>query len=127
MRTSNPRYRSAPRSQHAGAAVALLMCIGLVACTGADTPPPTAGEARTVPPLPERGDIDPGTYLVTGYTVPFEITVGEGWETSDGAHLLMEDPNHPGEGSVFLTFWPAYYVPTDACAWRGALVRVDPT
>ena len=28
---------------------------------------------------------------------------------------------------VFLTFWPAHYVPTDACAWQGALVQIDPT
>ena len=26
-----------------------------------------------------------------------------------------------------MTFWPATHVPTDACAWRGALVQVDPT
>ena len=26
-----------------------------------------------------------------------------------------------------LTFCPAHYVPTDACAWRGALVQIDPT
>ena len=28
---------------------------------------------------------------------------------------------------VFLTFWPTPYVPTDACAWRDALVHIDPT
>lgn len=28
---------------------------------------------------------------------------------------------------VLLTFWPADYVPTDACAWEGALVELDPS
>ena len=29
--------------------------------------------------------------------------------------------------AVSLTFWPATYVPTDACAWQGALVQIDPS
>ena len=45
----------------------------------------------------------------------------------DGANLFKDDPNHPGEGAVFLVFWPADYVPTDACAWQGTLVQVGPT
>ena len=28
---------------------------------------------------------------------------------------------------VYLTFWPAPYVPTDACAWQSTLVQIDPT
>jgi hypothetical protein len=47
--------------------------------------------------------------------------------TADGANLAKDDPDHPDEGAVFLTFWPADYAPTDACAWQGALVEVDPT
>ena len=87
------------RSQQVGVAVALLACVGLAACTGAETPPPhRRGEPRTVAPLPDSGDLDAGTYLVTGFTVPFEVTVPAGWETGDGANLFKEDPNHPGDG-----------------------------
>ena len=57
--------------------------------------PASTAEARTVAPFPESGDIDAGTYLVTGYTVPFEITVPDGWATVDGANLFKDDPNHP--------------------------------
>jgi len=130
MWTSNRRSRvtHTAYSQQVGAAVALLMCFGLAACTAAETTSPAStAEARTVAPFPQSGEIDAGTYLVTGYPVPFEITVPDGWETVDGANLLKDDPKHAGEGAVFLVFWPAEYVPTDACAWQGALVQVDRT
>ena len=26
-----------------------------------------------------------------------------------------------------MAFYPVTYVPTDACAWKGALVQIDPT
>lgn len=92
-------------------------------------PLPDRGDTRTVPPLPESGDIDAGTYLVlvTGYTEPFEITVPDGWSTSDGESMAKDDPDHPAEWAVYLTFWPADYVPTDACAWVGASVEIDPS
>ncbi|MGC5172520.1 hypothetical protein ACPW96_01375 [Micromonospora sp. DT81.3] len=64
---------------------------------------------------------------MTGYPVPFEITVPDGWETFNGAELGKDDPDHRDSWNVALAFWPVYYVPTDACAWRGALVQVDPT
>ena len=70
------------RSQQVGVAVALLACVGLAACTAAETPSPAStAEAVTVSSLPESGELDPGTYLVTGFTVPFEITVPDGWES----------------------------------------------
>ncbi|MFY9636128.1 MAG: hypothetical protein WAL27_15510, partial [Cellulosimicrobium cellulans] len=87
---------------------------------------PTA-EASDILSLPDSGDIAAGTYLVTDFTVPFEITVPDGWSTPDGDGLGKDDPDHPGEGAVFLTFWLADYVPTDACAWQGALVKPDPS
>ena len=130
MATPNRRSHTthAARSQHVGAAIALLTCIGLAACTAAETPSPaSSAETRTVAPFPENGDLDAGTYLVTGYTVPFEVTVPGGWETGDGANLFKDDPNHPEDGAVFLVFWPGDHLPTDACAWRGTLVRVGPT
>jgi hypothetical protein len=78
-------------------------------------------EARTVPPPPESGDIDAGTYLVpiAGYKEPFQITVPDGWFALDGDSLGKDDPNHPAEWDVYLTRWPAKYVAMDAC--RGAL------
>ena len=45
--------------------------------------PRTYPEADTIAPFPESGHIDPDTYLVTGYPVPFEITVPDGWESFD--------------------------------------------
>ncbi len=130
MGTSNRRSRVTHLAywQQVGAAVALLVCLGLAACTAAQTTSPdSTAQARTVAPFPQSGDIEAGTYLVTGYPVPFEITVPDGWQTVDGANLLKDDPAHPGEAAVFLVFWPADYVPTDACAWQGALVPVDRT
>jgi len=124
MWTSIRRTRAAhaTRSRRVGVAVAVLACVGLAACTAAEPPSPAStAEADTIAPFPERGVIDPGTYLVTGYPVPFEITVPDGWETFDeGAGLAKERV-------VFLTFWHTPYVPTNACAWRDALVHIDPT
>ncbi|MDQ0673159.1 hypothetical protein QFZ36_000720 [Pseudarthrobacter siccitolerans] len=130
MWTSNRRSRATHggRSHPIGVAVAVLACVGLSACTAAEAPSPASTtEARTVAALPATGDIDAGTYLVTGFTVPFEITVPDGWSTLEGDGLGKDDPDHPGEDAVFLTFWPTDYVPTDACAWRGSLVEVDPS
>ncbi len=108
--------------------VGLLGPVGLSACTTAEAPSPApTTEARTVAPLPESGDIDAGTYLVTSFTKPFEITVPDGWLTADGDGLAKDDPDHPDAGAVFVAWWPARYVPTDACAWQGALVEVDPS
>ena len=117
-----------------GIAIAMLACVSLSACTPAEAPSPAATtEARTappaptvppVPPLPE-GDIDPGTYLVTSFQENFEITVPDGWRSDDG--LFKDDPDHPDDYGVFVGWWPALYVPRDACAWEGALVKLDPS
>lgn len=122
------RAPHATRSRQVGVAVALLACVGLTACTAAEAPSPAStAEADTIAPFPESGDIDPGTYLVTGYPVPFEITVPDGWETFDGASLGKDDPDLPNSWNVALSFYPVTYVPTDACAWKGAIVQIDPT
>ncbi|WP_456824539.1 hypothetical protein [Cellulomonas sp. P5_E12] len=112
-----------------GVAVGLLACFGLAACTATEPPSPAStAEVDTIAPFPQSGFIDPGTYLVTGYPVPFEITVSDGWETFDGASLGKDDPDlDPNTWDVALLFYPVTYVPTDACAWRGALVQIDPT
>jgi hypothetical protein len=89
---------------------------------------PDGGEASVVPPLPDSGDTDAGTYLVTSYTEPFEITVPDGWSTTDdGDGLSKDDPDHPDEGAVVVAWWPADYVAMDACAWQGALADVGPS
>ena len=110
-------------------AVALLACVGLAACTATEPPSPAStAEADTIAPFPESGVIDAGTYLVTGYPVPFEITVPDGWETFNGDSLGKDDPDHQmNTWDVAVTFYPVTHVPTDACAWKGALVQIDPT
>ena len=136
MWTSIRRTRAAhaTRSRRVGVPVALLACVGLAACTAAEPPSPAStAEADTIAPFPESGVIDAGTYLVTGYPVPFEITVPAtspswyGWETFNGDSLGKNDPDLPDSWNATLVFYPVTYVPTDACAWRGALVQVDPT
>lgn len=118
----------ATHSRRVGVVVALLACFGLAACTATEPPSPAStAEADTIAPFPESGVIDAGTYLVTGYPVPFEITVPDGWVTYDGSGVGKDDPDLPDEWDVAVTFWPATHVPTDACAWSGALVQVDPT
>ena len=126
MWTLNGRAHASHRrqSQQVGVAVALLACVGLAACTAAETPvPASTADAVTVSSLPESGELDPGTYLVTGFTMPFEITVPEGWES--GGWFLFKDISE--EAGVAVNFQVPGYVPTDACAWKGAIVEVDPS
>lgn len=130
MRPSTRRSRATHpvRSRQVGVAVALLACVGLAACTVAEpTSSASTAEAATVAPLPDNGDLDAGTYLVTGYPVPLEVTVPDGWSSTEGASLGKPNPNDPDGSAVYVLFWPATHVPTDACAWRGALVPVGPT
>ena len=132
MWTSSRRSRAAhpTRSRRVGVAVAVLACVGLAACTAAEPPSPASTtEADTVAPFPESGFLDAGTYLVTSYPVPFEITVPDGWRTYNGAELGRDDPDLPNEWNAFLWFYPdpVTHVPTDACAWKGALVEIDST
>jgi hypothetical protein len=132
MWSSNRRSRAghAARPQQVGAAFALLACFGLAACSATERPPATStAGAETIAPYPpaKTGVMDPGTYLSTGYPVPFEFTVPDGWETFDGAALGKDDPDLPDSWNATVLFYPAHYVPTDACAWRGALVQIDPT
>ncbi len=123
-----PRGAQPTRSRRVGVAVALLACVGLAACTATEPPSPAStAAADTIAPFPETGWIDAGTYLVTGYPVPFEITVPDGWETFDGASLGKDDPDLLNSWNVALFFYPITYVPTDACAWEGTVVQIDPT
>jgi hypothetical protein len=129
MRNSfrRPRAAQGTRSRQVGVVVAVLACVGLTACTAAGAPSPaSSAEADTIAPFPESGALS-GTYLVTGYPVPFEITVPDGWVTYNGDELGRDDPDIPDEWNVSLTFYPATYVPTDACAWRSTFVEIDPT
>jgi hypothetical protein len=102
-------------------AIALIGCLGGCEYEPDDVSFPSASfpttEAGTVPPLPdihagrvapfpESGVIDAGTYLVTGYPVPIEITVPDGWVTYDGSGLGKDDPDLPDEWDIAVTFWP---------------------
>lgn len=142
-----PLGKAAQRSRHLLplVAIALIGCLGgcEYGSDGASVPSssspsseartaptlPDGGDTRTLPPLPKSGDIDAGTYLVpvTGYTVPFEITVPDGWVSEGGDGVIKDDPDHPDELGVFVGWWRADYVPRDACAWVGALVEVGPS
>lgn len=128
---TSPRQARATQGGHArrmAVVMSLLALASLTACTAADAPSPASTAGADAPaPFPESGEIAAGTYLVTGYTVPFEITVPGGWSSGEGAGLVKDDPDHPDDGAVFVIFWPADYVPTDACAWQEALVPVGPT
>ena len=124
------RSRAIPGARsRVAVAVAVLACLGLAACTATEPPSPAStAEADTIAPFPESGVIDAGTYLVTGYPVPFEITVPDGWVTFFGDSLGKDDPDHPmNTWDVAVSFFPVTHVRTDACAWKGALVKVDPT
>jgi hypothetical protein len=116
----------------AAAAVALLAGVGLSACTASSTPSPGSASSPSDPsasaarPLPENtGDeyLEPGTYLVTGFTVPFEITVPEGWK-SFGWGVLKDNGV---DWQVFVNFLAPTSVPTDACRWRGTFIDVEPS
>lgn len=139
MSSVTPFGRTARRSPLL-VAVALVGCLGGCVYESDDVSLPSGRspttEARTVTPtteagtgssLPESGDIDPGTYLITSFAENFEITVPDGWSTTDGDGLGKDDPDHPGDMAVFVGWWPAPYVAIDACAWQGGLVKVDPS
>jgi len=126
MWTLNGRAHASHRrqSRQVGVAVALLACVGLAACSTTETPILTpSADAMTVSSLPASGELDPGTYLVNGFTMPFEITVPEGWES--GSWFVYKDISE--EAGVAVNFQVPGYVPTDACAWRGTIVEVEPS
>ena len=102
-----PRAAHVTRSRHVRVAVAFLACVGLAACTATEPPSPAStAVVDTIAPFPESGWIDAGTYLVTGYPVPFEITVPDGWETFDGASLGKDDPDLLNSWNVALSLLP---------------------
>jgi hypothetical protein len=61
---------------------------------------------------------------VTGFIVPFEVTVPEGWRVVDGWRLNREVD---GRREVFLTFLNPAYVPADGCAWSTPVPGVEPS
>ena len=82
-----------------GLAAAILMCAGLGACTAAQPPTSAAtAPAEDAVPLPSQdADLDAGTYLFNGYTIPFEFTVPDGW-TYVYDRLLQEGRRRCGGG-----------------------------
>jgi hypothetical protein len=109
-----------------GLAAAILTCAGLGACTTAQ--PPTsaatapAEDATRLPSL--DADLDAGTYIFNGYTIPFTFTVPDGW-TYVYDRLLRKDVGD--EEGVFLWFGRATYVPSGACTWPGTIREVPPS
>ena len=143
MSSMTPLEKAAQRSRHLLplVAIALIGCLGGCEYESDDVSLPSASfpttEARTVPPLPDSGDstVPPLPRVATSTPAPTSSPASRSLSrspsqtagASDGDGLGKDDPDHPGEGAVFVTFWPADYVPTDACAWKGALVEVDPS
>lgn len=100
--------KAARRSRHILplVAIALIGCLGGCEYESDDVSLPSASfpttEASDIPPpLPDSGgSMDAGTYLVTSYTEPFEITVPDGWLTANRDGLLAKgDPDRPDEWS----------------------------
>jgi hypothetical protein len=121
QRQHHSRLKGASRL--VGLVAALLVWTSLVACTAAG-PPTAAPTAQTEStPLPLDGDLDAGTYVVTGFTVPFEVTVPAGWRIHDGWRLIREAPAM----EVFVTFLNPAYVPADACVWSPPIPKVEAT
>ena len=60
---------------------------------------------------------------MNGFTVPFEITVPDGWKS--GGWFVYKDVSE--EAGVAVNFQVPGYVPTDACDWKGAIVEVGPS
>jgi len=112
-------------SRQLALAVALLIFAGLSGCTAVQ--PPTAApetEDAAVMSMPHEGALDPGTYLVDTFDVPFNVTVPEGWDILGGWRLIKSVGDEQG---VFLTFLNAGYVPADACGWPGTLAQIEPS
>ena len=113
------------------AAAALTACTGLAACTATlpsaaeSVPTADAALAPHAAPLPTSdADLDAGTYLSSAYSVPFEVTVPEGW-TYVNDRVLRKDVGDT-EG-VFVWFGHATKVPADACDWTGTNTIIEPT
>jgi hypothetical protein len=109
-----------------GLAAALLMCAGLSACSVVQPPTaaPAAPEESAIALSSDDAELDAGTYLVSNFTVPFEVTVPDGW-TYHADRVLRKDVGDT-EGA-FVWFGPATHVPADACDWPGTLAEVAPS
>ena len=116
MSTSSRRIRPlTPRARGSSARRRMLLCAALPrAPRRAPVPRSDRRAEHGRSPPPEDGYIDAGTYVVTGFTVPFEVTVPDGWRVMDGWRLKRDRPDGRG---VFLTFLNPAYVPADGCAW----------
>jgi hypothetical protein len=106
-----------------GAAAVILMSAALGACT-APQPANPAASAATVVSVPLAGDdaeLDAGTYLFEGFSIPAEVTVPEGWSWVNDAVLRKDVGDTEG---VFVWLGHASHVPADACQWPGTLIEV---
>jgi hypothetical protein len=107
-----------------GLVAALVVCSTLGACTAAQTPTAAQTAEGNVAPMPFDSDIDAGTYLVTNYTMPLEITMPDGWSIREDYLLAKEFVEGKG---VFVMFSNPSYVPADGCAASGPMTEVEPS
>lgn len=120
------------RSRRLGLTVVLLTTLSAVGCTAAlpatspsPQPSATASPAGATPfPSGDFTELDAGTYLVTSFAVPFEITIPDGWTGADD-WLLVKGRDDPA--AVFLNFLTPRFVPPSACDWYRTLAEVDPS
>jgi hypothetical protein len=109
-----------------GFAAAILTCACLGSCVAAQ-PPTSAAMTPAVEatPLPSQdADLDAGTYIFDGYTIPFTFTVPEGWTYVYDRLLRKEVGDADG---VFVWFGLATNVPSGACHWPGTITNVGPS
>jgi hypothetical protein len=125
MEDKHSDARHARLLRWAGLAAVLLLSPGLGACSAAegDAVVPAA-ETTQATPLPLNGTLEAGTYVVTGFTVPFEVTLPDHWRILDGWRLIRDVD---GVRTVFLTFLNPTHVPQDACGWSAPMPAVAPT
>lgn len=98
-------------------AVVLLAALGFVGCTTVHSAaaPPTGSVAT---PMPAReSELEAGTYLVTNFGVPFEITVPGGYDYTPEGGLLRGS-------EAFVRFDAPAFVSADACHWTTPLTKV---
>lgn len=109
--------------RHLGIAAAILTCGALAACTAPQLPTPTASVVAAVS-APLAGtdvELDAGTYLFDGFSVPMELTVPDGWTWINDTVLRKDVGETEG---VFVWLGHASHVPADACQWPGTLAEV---
>lgn len=118
-----PAARRSPVQDALGAAFVLLLCAAVSGCaTTAPAAVPASAASEEPPPLftGVTGDVvDAGTYVVSGFDIPFEITLDDGWTQYEDFALIKDD-------AVFVSFWSPTHTPAEACDWNGTFQQIEP-